>query len=168
MRKITYQALLCCELAGIKQRLQVMDNLHTVERIMTKNVISVFETATFSEVKKIFDNHHFHHIPVLDFNNQLKGIISKEDMSKASYILSLNSSGKTYSQKEFDYLSAKDIMSAFPVFLTPDDQIDLAADVFLSNKMHALPILEDGKLIGIVTTHDLLRYAFTEMRTGVY
>ena len=145
-----------------------MNNLHTVERIMTKNVISVFETATFSEVKKIFDNHHFHHVPVLDFDNKLKGIISKEDLGRATYILSLNSTGATYTEKEFDYLSAHDMMSAYPVFLTPDDQIDLAADVFLSNKMHALPILDDGKLIGIVTTHDLLRYAFTEMRTGVY
>lgn len=135
---------------------------------MTKEVVTVFETATFSEVKRIFDTHHFHHIPVMDFNNQLKGIISKEDLAKSSYILTLNTTGKTYSHKEFDYITAKDMMSNYPVFLTPDDEIDLAADVFLSNKLHALPILDDGRLIGIITTHDLLRYAFTEMRTGVY
>lgn len=142
--------------------------MKTVDKIMTTKVVTVFETATFSEVKKIFDNHHFHHIPVLDFDNKLKGIISKEDLAKASYLLTLKTTGKTYTQKEFDYISAKDMMSVYPVFLTPDDEIDLAADVFLSNKMHALPILDDGRLIGIVTTHDLLRYAFTEMRTGVY
>ena len=142
--------------------------MKTVDKIMTTKVVTVFETATFSEVKKIFDNHHFHHIPVLDFDNKLKGIISKEDLAKASYLLTLKTTGKTYTQKEFDYISAKDMMSVYPVFLTPDDEIDLAADGFLSNKMHALPILDDGRLIGIVTTHDLLRYAFTEMRTGVY
>lgn len=135
---------------------------------MTTKVVTVFETATFSEIKRVFDTHHFHHLPVLDFNNQLKGMISKEDLAKASYLLTLNTTGKTYTTKEFDYISAKDIMSSYPVFLTPDDEIDLAADVFLSNKLHALPILDDGRLIGIVTTHDLLRYAFTEMRTGVY
>ena len=142
--------------------------MNTVDKIMTKEVITVFETATFSEVKRIFDTHHFHHLPVLDFSNKLKGIISKEDLAKASYLLSLKTTGKTYSQKEFDYISAVDIMSTYPVFLTPDDDIDLAADVFLSNKLHALPILDDGQLVGIITTHDLLRYAFTEMRTGVY
>ena len=142
--------------------------MKTVDKIMTKEVITVFETATFSEIKRIFDTHHFHHLPVLDFSNQLKGIVSKEDLAKASYLLTLNTTGKTYTEKEFDYISAKDIMSSYPVFLTPDDEIDLAADVFLSNKLHALPILEDGRLVGIVTTHDLLRYAFTEMRTGVY
>ncbi|MEL6655143.1 MAG: CBS domain-containing protein [Bacteroidota bacterium] len=142
--------------------------MKTVDKIMTTEVITVFETATFSEIKRVFDTHHFHHIPVLDFSNQLKGIISKEDLAKASYILTLNTTGKTYTEKEFDYISAKDIMSSYPVFLTPDDEIDLAADVFLSNKLHALPILEDGRLVGIVTTHDLLRYSFTEMRTGVY
>ncbi|MEL6968972.1 MAG: CBS domain-containing protein [Bacteroidota bacterium] len=142
--------------------------MKTVDKIMTTEVITVFETATFSEIKRVFDTHHFHHIPVLDFSNQLKGIISKEDLAKASYILTLNTTGKTYTEKEFDYISAKDIMSSYPVFLTPDDEIDLAADVFLSNKLHALPILDDGHLVGIVTTHDLLRYSFTEMRTGVY
>ena len=142
--------------------------MRTVDKIMTNKVVTVFETATFSEIKRVFDTHHFHHLPVLDFNNQLKGMISKEDLAKASYILTLNTTGKTYTTKEFDYISAKDIMSSYPVFLTPDDEIDLAADVFLSNKLHALPILDDGRLVGIVTTHDLLRFAFTEMRTGVY
>ena len=142
--------------------------MKTVDKIMTTEVITVFETATFSEIKRVFDTHHFHHLPVLDFSNQLKGIVSKEDLAKASYLLTLNTTGKTYTAKEFDYISAKDIISSYPVFLTPDDEIDLAADVFLSNKLHALPILDDGRLVGIVTTHDLLRYAFTEMRTGVY
>lgn len=142
--------------------------MKTVDKIMTTEVVTVFETATFSEVKQIFDTHHFHHIPVLDFDSKLKGIISKEDLAKASYILTLNTTGKTYTQKEFDYISAKDMMSVYPVFLTPEDEIDLAADVFLSNKMHALPILDDGRLVGIVTTHDVLRYAFTEMRTGIF
>lgn len=145
-----------------------MDNQHTVEQIMTKEVISILETAAFSEIKNIFANHHFHHIPVLGIDKQLKGIISKEDLTRANSILSLSTGDKHLDTPELDQLCAKDIMSTYPVFLTPDDQIDLAADVFLSNKMHALPILEDGRLIGIVTTHDLLRYAFTEMRSKVY
>ncbi len=36
----------------------------------------------------------------------------------------------------------------------------LAADIFLANKFHALPIVEDGILIGLVTSHDLLQYSF--------
>ena len=45
--------------------------------------------------------------------------------------------------------------------LEPDDTIGLAADIFLANKFHALPVVEDERLVGIVTTHDLLKYSFT-------
>lgn len=142
--------------------------MQTVNTIMTKNVVTVKEATPFSDIKSLFDHHHFHHLPVLDDKSMLKGIISKEDMAKTAYLLSLNTGGRVYSEKEIGHITAKDMMSTYPVFLTPDDHIDLAADIFLSNKMHALPILEDGELVGIVTTHDLLRYAFTEMRAGIY
>lgn len=142
--------------------------MQTVDTIMTKNVVTVKEATPFSEIRVLFDKHHFHHLPVLDDKSMLKGIISKEDMSRTAYLLSLNTSGRIYSERELTHITAKEMMSTYPVFLTPDDQIDLAADIFLSNKMHALPILEDGELVGIVTTHDLLRYAFTEMRAALY
>ncbi|MEZ4985775.1 MAG: CBS domain-containing protein [Saprospiraceae bacterium] len=142
--------------------------MQNVSTIMTKNVVSVREDTVFSAIKALFDKHHFHHLPVLDEKHQLKGIISREDLGKASIVLSLHTAGKTYSELAFNHITAKDLMSSYPVFLTPDDSIDLAADIFLSNKMHAVPILDDGELIGIVTTHDLLRYAFTDMRAGLY
>lgn len=53
-------------------------------------------------------------------------------------------------------------MTPYPIQLDPDDSIGLAIDIFLANKFHALPIVEDGALLGIVTTHDLLEYAFVK------
>ena len=80
--------------------------MKTVDKIMTKDVVTVFETATFSEIKHVFDTYYFHHLPVLDFSNQLKGIISKKDLAKATYLLSLNTRDKTHSTQEFDHISA--------------------------------------------------------------
>ena len=58
-------------------------------------------------------------------------------------------------------------MTKDPMILDPEDSIGLAADVFLANKFHSLPIVEDGVLTGIVTVHDLLAFSFNSpVETG--
>ena len=83
-------------------------------------------------------------------------------MFKLAYVLSLQTTGRTYSEKEYTALKAADIMTRYPVTLDPDDTVGLAADIFLANKFHALPIVEDNELIGLITTHDLLAFSFGE------
>ncbi len=131
-----------------------------IKEIMTTDLVTVSPTTRVSVIKDIFDQHDFHHLPVVEKGEELAGIISKEDFFKLSYVLSLTTSGQTYSEKEYDNLMAKDIMTKFPLSLDPDDTTGLAADIFLANKFHALPIIEDGRLIGLITTHDLLRFSF--------
>ena len=87
-------------------------------------------------------------------------MISKEDFSRIAYVLSLNTSGRTFSNLKYQSLKAEDIMTKYPLSLDPDDTIGLAADIFLANKFHALPIVEDDELLGLVTTHDLLLFSF--------
>ncbi len=131
-----------------------------IREIMTTELVTVSPNTKLSEIKKIFDDNNFHHLPVVDKGEELIGIISKEDFFKLSYVLSMTTSGHTYSEKEYENLKAKDIMTKYPLSLDPDDTTGLAADIFLANKFHALPIIEDGKLIGLITTHDLLKFSF--------
>lgn len=138
-----------------------MDTNRSVKDIMTKNLVTVYPTATANEVKAIFNKYSFHHIPVIDRGGKLLGIISKEDFSKIAYVLSMNTSGKTFSALKYQSLEATDFMTKYPLSLDPDDTIGLAADIFMANKFHALPIVEDDELLGMVTTHDLLMYSFS-------
>jgi CBS domain-containing protein len=125
---------------------------------MTSELVTLYADSPLLKVKDIFENNQFHHIPVLSSSGTLAGIISREDYIKIAYIFARNAmAANTVS---IDSLSAADIMTRYPVQLEPDDSIGLAADIFLSNKFHALPIVEDGKLSGIVTSHDLLMYSF--------
>jgi len=131
-----------------------------ISTIMTRNMITVRPDATARKIKEIFKNHSFHHIPVTDQGEKLLGIISKEDFFRIAYLLSLDSTGPTYTNKVYDHMTAEQFMTRYPVQLDPDDSIGLAADIFLANKFHALPIVDEGVLIGIVTSHDLLHYSF--------
>ena len=124
------------------------------------NLITVTPDKNLQEIKSLIESNNFHHLPVVDRGEKLVGIISREDFFKVAYVLSLNTTGRTYSEKEYTRLTAKDLMTAYPMTLDPDDTIGLAADIFLANKFHALPIVEDDRLIGLITSHDLLRFSF--------
>ena len=127
---------------------------------MTTELVTVRPETSAQEIKKIFKKESFHHLPVVGNGNKLEGIISKDDVAKVAYVLSLNTGGRTFSEKEYQSLHAKDLMTRYPLTLDPDDSIGLAADIFLANKFHALPIVEDDELIGLVTAHDLLAFSF--------
>ena len=60
----------------------------------------------------------------------------------------------------YNNIYASDIMSSAPLHIESEDSIGLAADIFLANKIHSLPVIDDGELVGIVTSHDLLLYAY--------
>jgi len=137
-----------------------MNPNNPISSIMTTNMTTVRPDDTAREIREIFKTHSFHHIPVTDAGEKLIGIISKEDFFRIAYLLSLDSTGRTYTNKVYDHLTAEQFMTKYPVQLDPDDSVGLAADIFLANKFHALPIVEDGVLIGIVTSHDLLHYSF--------
>ncbi len=139
-----------------------MNTSAPVSTIMTTRLMTVHPDDSFTTVKKLFDEKDFHHLPVVEPGGKLVGIISKEDIYKVAYILTLNTTGRTYTIKQMESLTARDIMTKYPIYLDPDDSIGLAADIFLANKFHALPIVEDDVLTGILTTHDLLRYGFAE------
>ena len=97
---------------------------------------------------------------VIDDQNKLVGIISKEDFYKFTHTLTLQTTGKTWSNIKYETICAKDIMTQSPFVLDPDDTLGLAADLFLSNQFHALPVVEINDLVGILTSFDLLKYAF--------
>ena len=143
-----------------------MKHKKTLKEIMTRDLTLINLATSFKKIKEIFDTHKFHHLPVVDDQGSIKGIISKNDFTKFTYQISTKTSGKVYSNKTYEHLTAKDLMTANPVSLSPDDQITLAADLFLENVYHALPILDDGVLVGIVTTHDLIAFAFYQTPVG--
>lgn len=137
-----------------------MNTERTIREIMTTDLVTVKPHTNAKEIYDIFKQHEFHHLPVVEHGEVLAGIISKEDFFRVSYLISNQTTGKTWTEKHYESLQAKDFMTTYPMTLDPEDTIGLAADIFLSNKFHALPVVEDHQLVGLITTHDLLHYGF--------
>ncbi len=131
-----------------------MDPKTPLKDIMTTDVIALHEDDSLRIVDKTFEKHNFRHIPILNSAMDIVGIISKDD------ILRLISVRQEFTDKEFGRIKVKDFMSRDLVLARPEDSAEMAARIFAKNKFHALPIEEDGKLVGMVTTHDLITFAF--------
>jgi CBS domain-containing protein len=132
-----------------------------VSEIMTRNPITVKPDTFIEQVHQLFESHTFHHLPVVE-QGKLIGIISKTDYLKIRHMLANTWSGQTICQELYKDMCARDIMTHEPLKIESADTIGLAADIFMANTLHALPVVDDGELVGIITSHDLLSHAYQE------
>ncbi len=126
-----------------------MNFCNPISSILKKELVTVHPNTLAEDVKHLFNEKSFHHLPVVNDYGNLLGIISKLDLFRMEKLLEKRPS-------TWPALDAKDFMTKHPQFLSPSDELQTAAHIFLENKIHALPIVKDKIVIGIITAHDLL------------
>ncbi len=132
-----------------------MNTETTIRKIYTSKIVSVLPGDKLMKIEGIFDALSFHHILVVE-NEQLKGIISKNDLLKW---YADNAARDVIPDR--NQISAAAVMIKDPITLDVDDTIGLAADIILSNKLHAIPVLDGQMLAGIITSHDIIKYSYS-------
>lgn len=132
-----------------------MNLLTPVSELMTKGLITVNPEDKLMTVKKIFDEHRIHHIPVVRFR-KIVGIISKTDL--LYFLKGMGNVRHPDAMNEGRLLitRAQEIMTTGLGKLEPTDRINVALEVFRENILHALPVVENDELVGILTTHDII------------
>ena len=134
-----------------------MNILAPVSTIMTEKLITVNPKDKLSVVKEIFDAHKIHHLPVVRYKT-IVGILSKSDLL---YFLK----GATYDNGYEDMLNearlnnytADEIMTTGMAKVSSKDRIGVAVEVFKENLFHAIPVVDNDELVGILTTYDIIR-----------
>jgi acetoin utilization protein AcuB len=139
-----------------------MDTSIAVADVMTRQVVTIRPDTRIDKIHDLFEKNTFHHIPVVE-HARLVGIISKTDYVKIRHMLATTWGGITIVQDMYKDICAGDIMTQEPLKIESSDEIGLAADIFLTNALHALPVVDDGELVGIITSHDLLKHAYREL-----
>lgn len=138
----------------------------TIRDIMTNKLISISPESTIQEVKDVLEHHRLHHIPVVE-NGKLVGIVSMTDFLRLGMGAKLTEAGEAFDNEGINniiYASLKvgEVMTKNPATVTAETTIKDAADLFELNMFHALPVVDGGKLVGIVSTFDLIRYLIKE------
>lgn len=142
----------------------MIDKTITIGKIMTTKVITLHPEDTMDKVKKIFESNNIHHIPIVD-QGRVVGIISKTDYLKLlhGFTLFKTSKSDSYNVAILRSLLVREVMTKQVAKLKTEDSLEMAVGFFRENLFHALPVVNDeGELVGIVTTYDLLNYAYSE------
>ena len=136
-----------------------------INQLMTTEVVTVLPNDNLLKVEEIFTANDFHHIPVVDNQYFVKGIISRQEFYKMQNALTIfnTASAKKSNSAVFNATLVGEIMTKQVAKLSPEDSAMVAVGFFRENLFHALPIVDkEGKLIGMLTTYDLLTYAYNE------
>lgn len=126
------------------------------ERIQ-RNPVTISPEATYFDAWNLVQQKGVRHLPVIDKNNRLVGIVTDRDIRKAA-----PSSATTLSVHELNYLLGMLKVSGFMtrkenlITITPDTLVEEAVQLMHDNKIGCLPVLEEKKLYGIFTETDAL------------
>ena len=122
-----------------------------------KNPVTITPEASFFEARNLIHEKGIRHLPVVDKNNSLVGIVTDRDIREAA-----PSDATLLSVQELNYLLGKLKVSSFMtpkpklITITPDTLIEEAVQLMHDNKIGCLPVVEGGKLYGIFTETDAL------------
>ena len=132
-----------------------VDNPGHVRDFMTVEPISVSPHTPVDEARALMQQHHIRHLPVLE-GGRLVGMVSDRDVR-----LVLPSPATSLSVYEITYLLTRlqvgEIMTYFPVTIGPERSMAAAVKRMLAYKVEAFPVVENDKLIGILTRTNLLQ-----------
>jgi len=129
-----------------------------LKQIMTREVASVHEDAPFSKVEQTFKLRHIRHLPVVDKNNKLVGIISERDLYR-TVAPHKTEEGYLYDRSQLDEFILKFVMTANPFSLHPENTVKDALEAMAFRKYGCIPITDAaGLMVGIVTRTDILSY----------
>ncbi len=117
---------------------------------MSTNIVWIDSRASIQEALKVMKHHEIRHLPVKDEEGNFVGWITDADL-RSVLIASM-----------LEKLTVADIMIREPYIISPDSYLEEAAILMVTRKIGGLPVIEDGKLVGIITVVDVLR-AFVEM-----
>lgn len=138
--------------------------------IMTRELITVSPDTDITEAAKILLDKHINGLPVVDKNGKLVGIICQSDLISLqkkvrlpSVFTLLDTFIPVRSQKSIDkelekIAAAKVVqaMTADPVVINAEDTVEDIATLMVEKNLHTLPVVEDGKLVGVVGKEDIL------------
>ena len=131
-----------------------------LERIMTRQLVTLYLHDCFSQVYEKMKLYKIHHLPVIDKEGRLAGIVTERDLFRAQSPRETEE-GWVYDDAELNLLSLTHFMTHNPATLTPQHTLRDALEQIVSFKYGCIPIVsstQDKKLVGIVSQADILRY----------
>ncbi|SHF24158.1 acetoin utilization protein AcuB [Desulfacinum infernum DSM 9756] len=115
-----------------------------VRHWMTTRVVSTTKEASVQEAMAVMKRHSIRHLPVLDPEGRLEGWVTDADL-RSVLIASM-----------LEELTVQDVMVRSPYTIGPEEALEKAAKLILEKRIGGLPVVSDGRLVGVITVVDIL------------
>lgn len=132
-----------------------------ITQIMTKNVVTLSVKDDLLAAEKLFKKHHIRHIPVTS-GEKILGMLSYTDLMRISFVDAISENEKEIDSMVYNMFSLEQVMANNVISVTSKNTIQDVAEFLAEKEFHALPVLDNGKLVGIVTTTDLINYLLAQ------
>ena len=145
-----------------------------VKDIMEKSVVTVSENKTIKEVAEILHKGGFSGCPVVNEQLRVIGVISEKDIFRSLYPsyddyyrdVSIPTMGPSEMEawlRESGSKKIKEILSGPPITTTPNTPLVKVGAIMLARNIHRLPVVDNDKLVGIITRRQLYRSLFNHL-----
>ena len=121
-----------------------------INALMIPDPITITEAASIPDALELMKMNSIRHLPVVGPNRALHGFVTLADL-RQGLIPSMVGD-----------VSLSDLMIQDPITVSPNDDIEIAAQLIYKHKISGIPVVDNGKLVGIITETDILR-AFIDM-----
>lgn len=128
-----------------------------ITSIMTTNVVKINITDDLTKAEHLFKKYHIRHIPVVS-GNIIVGMLSYTDLLRISFVDAVDEDADVVDVTVYNMFTVEQVMTKKLVTISPETTIKEAAEILASHEFHALPVVHDQLLVGIVTTTDVIKY----------
>ena len=122
---------------------------------MSRSVVTLTTEQTLRDAIDLLRSNRIRHLPVVD-DSKVVGIVTDRDVKRAT-----PSVVSGVARDEYDRVLATTKVAQFmtrePLTVTPKSGLKAAVEIFIERKVGALPVVEDGHVVGILTEIDILR-----------
>jgi len=128
-----------------------------ISAIMTKNVITLNSTDDLETAERLFKRNKIRHIPVVS-GEEVIGMLSLTDLLRISFADATEDEDESVETIVYNMFTIEQVMAKNLISVSSSTTIKEVAEVLSKKEFHAIPVIDNSKLVGIVTTTDLINY----------
>lgn len=128
-----------------------------VRDLMTEEVLTLTAEDNLAALYDLMDSRHIRHVPVVDEDDTLVGIVSDRDLLRGA-LGEESSLPLSVRRQMLEQLKVEEIMNTEPMTVEPEQTAREAGELLMELKVSCLPVVDGGRLVGIITESDFVRY----------
>ena len=134
-----------------------MKNSVPISKRMTRKLVTLSPQDDLVTAERLFKKHRIRHIPVVE-GNTIKGMLSYTDLLRISFADAVDEHEEYVDTIVYNMFTIPQVMVSDVVTVSSTTSIKDVARFLSKKEFHALPVVDSGKIVGIVTTTDLINY----------